>query len=259
MTTSLIRLDREGAVAKLSLNRPEKRNALNAEMWRGLAEELKVLALDADLRCVVVRGQGGHFAAGADMAEFAALRATPEGARAYGEMMLDALWTLRDLPVPTIARIEGNCLGGGLEIAAMCDFRIATDDAKFGIPIQRVGITMPYPELAALIDLIGRPAMLELLLGGDIHDAAWALRRGLVTRCVAAPELDSTIAELIARLLAGSPVSHRNHKKFAQRCLEPRPLAAADIAEGYAAVTSADYREGIAAFLEKRRPHFIGR
>lgn len=259
MTTSLIRLDREGAVTTLSLNRPEKRNALNAEMWRGLAEVLKTLALEADLRCLVVRGQGGHFAAGADMAEFAALRATPEGARAYGEMMLDALWTLRDLPVPTIARIEGNCLGGGLEIAAMCDFRIAADDAKFGIPIQRVGITMPYPELAALVDLIGRPAMLELLLGGDIHDAAWALGRGLLTRCVALQELDPAIAELNARLLAGSPVSHRNHKKFTLRCLEPRPLAEADIAEGYAAVTSVDYREGIAAFLEKRRPLFTGR
>jgi enoyl-CoA hydratase/carnithine racemase len=258
MTTSLIRLDRDGAVATLSLNRPEKRNALNAEMWRGLADQLKALAKEPALRCVVVQGQGGHFAAGADMAEFAALRATPDGARAYGEMMLEALWTLRELPLPTIARIEGNCLGGGLEIAAMCDFRIAAEDAKFGIPIQRVGITMPYPELAALVGLIGRPAMLEMLLGGDIHDAAWALRKGLVTRMVAGTELESAVAELTVRLLAGSPTSHRNHKEFTLRCLDPRPLTAAEIAESYGAVTSHDYREGIAAFLEKRRAHFTG-
>ncbi|WP_374649766.1 enoyl-CoA hydratase/isomerase family protein [Dongia sp.] len=258
MTTDTIRLERREAIAILSLNRPEKRNALNAEIWRGLAAQLKALRGQADLRCVVLTGLGGHFAAGADMAEFAALRATPRGARDYGEMMLDALWTLRDLSLPTVARIEGNCLGGGLELAAMCDLRIAAEDAKFGIPIQRVGITMPYPELAALVDLIGRPAMLEMLLTGDIFDAAWAWRQGLVTRCVPADLLDASVAELCSRLSAGSPVSHRNHKKFTQRCLERRPLGAEEIAESYAAVDSADYIEGIAAFLEKRRPQFRG-
>jgi enoyl-CoA hydratase len=258
MTTDLIRLERAGDVATLSLDRPEKRNALNAEMWRALAAQLKGLADEKDLRCLVVTGQGGHFAAGADMAEFAALRATPAGARTYGEMMLDALWTLRDLSLPTIARIEGNCLGGGLEIAAMCDIRIAAEDASFGIPIQRVGVTMPYPELAALVELIGRPAMLEMLLSGELFDAAWALHQGLVTRCVPASDLDAAVGELCRRIAAGSPVSHRNHKKFTRRCLEGRPLSPEDIAEGYEAVLSADYREGISAFLEKRRPAFPG-
>lgn len=253
------RLDGQGAVATLTLNRPEKHNALNAEMWRGLAHELRTLAMDKEVRCVVLQGAGGHFAAGADMAEFAALRATPDAAQAYGEMMLETLWNLRDHPHPTIARIEGNCLGGGLEIAAMCDLRIAADNAKFGIPIQRVGITMPYPELEALVDLIGRPAVLELLLEGEIHGADWALAHGLVTRLVPRDALPATLIALVGRIVSGSPLSHRNHKKFTRRCLEKAPLSPADLRESYETVTSDDYREGIAAFLAKRRPVFTGR
>jgi enoyl-CoA hydratase/carnithine racemase len=260
--TTLIQLERtgleQGVLATLTLNRPDKRNALNAEMWRGLAAQLRILALDRDIRCVVLQGAGGHFAAGADMAEFAALRATPEAAEAYGEMMLETLWNLRDHPHPTIARIEGNCLGGGLEIAAMCDLRVAADTAKFGIPIQRVGITMPYPELAALVDLIGRAAVLELLLEGAIHGAEWALAHGLVTRLIPAGDLLVATQVLVARIVAGSPQSHRNHKKFTQRCLDKRPLSAVELREGYAAVSSGDYREGIAAFLAKRSPNFTG-
>jgi enoyl-CoA hydratase/carnithine racemase len=257
-TTELIQVSNDGAVATLALNRPEKRNALNAALWRQLAVELKALSSRADLRCLVLRGAGGHFAAGADMAEFAELRATPAGARAYGEIMLAALWTLRDFPLPTIARIEGNCMGGGLELAAMCDLRVAAEDAKFGIPIQKVGVTMPYPELAALVELLGRPTMLELLLTGEVFDCAWAQQKGLVTRVVPAAEMGLAIAALTARIAAGAPLSHRNHKKFTRRCLEPQPLTEAEIAEGYAAVDSADYREGIAAFLGKRPPQFVG-
>lgn len=257
--TSPIRLERHGVVAALTLNRPDKMNALNVEMWRDLAAHLRTLAADRDVRCVVLSGAGGHFAAGADLAEFASLRATPDAARAYGEMMLDALWNLRDLPHPTIASIEGNCLGGGLELAAMCDLRIAADNAKFGIPIQRVGITMPYPELAALVDLLGRAAVLEMLLEGDIHGADWALMRGLITRIARAGELAGTVQALVERLAAGSPQSHRNHKKFTLRCLEKRPLSEEDLRQSYAAVSSEDYREGIAAFLARRRPVFTGR
>lgn len=256
--TSLIQVSRDGVVATLTLNRPEKRNALNVEMWQGIAAHLRDLADDDGLRCVVVQGAGGHFAAGADMAEFAARRATAADAESYGAVMLDALWTLRDHPLPTVARVEGLCLGGGLEIAAMCDLRLAADNAQFGIPIQRVGITMPYPELAALVDLIGRAPVLELLLGGEIHGADWALAKGLVTRVLPPEGLDAALGGLIDRLAAGSPLSHRNHKKFTRRCLEKAPLTAAELRESYAAVESDDYREGIAAFLGKRRPIFPG-
>lgn len=256
--TSSILLGRDGDVATLTLNRPEKMNALNADMWRGLAAHLRQIGTDTGLRCVVLRGAGPHFAAGADLAEFAELRATTAAAENYGSMMLEALWGLRDLPQPTIACISGNCLGAGLELAAMCDLRVAADDARFGVPIQRVGITMPYPELAALVDLVGRAVMLEILLEGQVHDAAWALMRGLVGRVVPAAELTAAVGETVARITAGSPLSHRNHKIFTQRCLAKTAVSETELRDSYRAVESADYQEGIAAFLEKRRPAFTG-
>lgn len=256
--TALVALDIEGQVATLTLNRPDKMNALNLPTWRALSAALAEVAGNTALRCVVLRGAGAHFAAGADLAEFAAERATTAAAEAYGGVMLAALWALRDLPQPTIAAIRGNCLGAGLELAAMCDLRIAADDAKFGVPIQRVGITMPYPELAALVQLLGRATMLEILLEGRLYDAAWAASRGLVGRVVAATDLDAVLADTASRIVAGSPVSHRNHKKFTLRCLTPAPLTAAELRESYAAAESADYREGIAAFLARRKPVFSG-
>ena len=140
----------------------------------------------------------------------------------------------------------------------MCDLRIAAVDAKFGVPIQRVGITMPYPELAALVGLLGRATMLEILLEGRLFDADWAAARGLVGRVVASEALDANVADSAARIVAGSPLSHRNHKKFTLRCLSPEPLSAAELRASYAAVEGADYREGIAAFMARRKPVFTG-
>lgn len=256
--TALVACNIEGQVATLTLNRPDKMNALNLPMWRALSAELGQIAGNTDIRCIVLRGAGAHFAAGADLAEFAAERATAAAAEAYGAVMLDALWALRDLPQPTIAAISGNCLGAGLELAAMCDLRIAAVDAKFGVPIQRVGITMPYPELAALVGLLGRATMLEILLEGRLFDADWAAARGLVGRVVASEALDANVADSAARIVAGSPLSHRNHKKFTLRCLSPEPLSAAELRASYAAVEGADYREGIAAFMARRKPVFTG-
>lgn len=257
--TLLVERHQDGAVATLRLNRPDKMNALNLDMWRQLADVLAAIAADADVRCVVLEGAGGHFASGADLAEFAAARATPQAAEAYGASMLRALWGLRDLPQPTIAASAGNCLGAGLELAAMCDLRIAAADARFGVPIQRVGIAMPYPELAALTQLLGPATMLEILLEGRINDAAWARERGLVTRIAAPDALAAEVAASATRIVAGSPASHRHHKKFIRRSLDPRPVSPAELAESYDAVDSADYREGIAAFLAKRKPVFTGR
>src|SRR5512134_3899683 len=167
------------------LNRPDKRNALTLAMWRSLGETLALVERDETLRCVVLRGAGGNFAAGADLAEFAALRATADQAEAYGRDMLAALHAIRDCRHPTVAAIDGLCVGGGLEIALMCDLRLATADSRYGIPIQKVGVAMPYPELVILTQMLGPATMLELLLEAQLHDANWAERRGLVTRVVA--------------------------------------------------------------------------
>ena len=257
MTAVLIEHAQDGTFATVRLNRPDKRNALTLGMWRDLDQAFRQLEQEDALRCIVVRGTGGNFAAGADLSEFSTLRATAEQAEAYGKQMIAALTAIRDCRHPTIAAIEGLCVGGGLEIALMCDLRLGAPDSRFGIPIQKVGVAMPYPELAVLIQMLGRPTMLALLLEGQLHDAAWAERHGVLTRIVS--DLEADLSAAVGRILGGSPVSHRHHKHFTRRAFDVlQTLDAADIRRSYAAVETADYREGIAAFLDRRTPKFPG-
>lgn len=256
--TKTVLLQIDGAVATVTLNRPDKMNALNAAMWRDLAAAFDAIAAAQSLRCVVLRGAGGNFATGADLAEFSTLRADAAQAETYGRMMLATLYKIRDCTRPTVAWIEGNCLGAGLEIAVMCDLRVGSAESKYGAPIRKIGVTMPYPELAALVGVMGRSAVLEMLLEGGVYPADWALRVGLLTKSAPAELLESTVRTLVERVISGSPLSHRNHKAFTLRCLDPQPLSAAELRQGYLACDSADYREGIQAFLEKRKPKFTG-
>jgi enoyl-CoA hydratase/carnithine racemase len=257
MSAILIERAQEGAVATIGLNRPDKRNALTLGMWRELEQAFEQLAREEAVRCIVVRGAGGNFAAGADLSEFVALRASADQAEAYGRQMIAALTAVRDCRHPTIAAVEGLCVGGGLEIALMCDLRLGAADSRYGIPIQKVGVAMPYPELAILTQMLGRPTMLALLLEGQLHDAAWAERHGLLTRV--AGDLAADLNATVGRILAGSPVSHRHHKHFTQRAVDLiGSLDPEDVRRSYAAVETADYREGIGAFLERRPPKFPG-
>lgn len=252
-----IEVTRAGVTAQVVLNRPDKRNALNLAMWRLLAEVFAGLDADRDLRCVVVRGAGGNFAAGADLAEFAVQRATTDQAESYGRAMLDALTAIRDCPHPTIAAIDGLCVGGGLEVALMCDLRLAAAGSRFGIPIQKVGVAMPYPELAMLTGMLGAATMLELLLEAQLHDATWAERRGVVTRVAA--DLDGELAAAIGRITAGSPMSHRHHKRLVHRAATDNLTVDPEIVRlSYGAVETSDYREGLRAFLERRAANFTG-
>jgi enoyl-CoA hydratase/carnithine racemase len=171
--------------------------------------------------------------------------------------MMAALNAVRDCRHPTIAAIEGLCVGGGLEIALMCDLRLAAADSRYGVPIQKVGVAMPFPELNSLTQMLGRPTMLALLLEGQLHDAAWAERHGLLTRVVA--DLEADLAASIRHISGGSPVSHRHHKHFTRLAVDgSRGLDAEHVRRSYAAVETADYREGISAFLERRTPKFNG-
>jgi enoyl-CoA hydratase/carnithine racemase len=257
VTAVLIERAQHDTLATVRLNRADKRNALTLGMWRDLEQAFRQLEREDALRCVVVRGAGGNFAAGADLAEFPTLRASADQAETYGRQMIAALTAIRDCRHPTIAAIEGLCVGGGLEIALMCDLRLGTADSRFGIPIQKVGVAMPYPELAILTQMLGRPTMLALLLEGQLHDAAWAERHGLLTRI--ATDLEADLGAAVGRILGGSPVSHRHHKHYARLSSDVlHALDAADIRRSYAAVETADYREGIAAFLDRRTPKFPG-
>ena len=253
-------IEREGAIATVILNNPERRNALNRGSWAILAECMTDLSADLSLRCVIVRGSGDKaFAAGADIAEFEKERSNAVKANAYGADTADALGALIHCPHPTIAMIQGACTGGGLEIACCCDIRICNQSARFGVPINRIGHPFAYPELAPVLRVAGRAAVLELLLEGRIVDSDWAAARGLVTRVVADDEIEQDVARTAANIAAAAPLSVRGTKKFVNRLtLDPTPLSEAEIAESYAACDSEDYGEGIRAFLAKEKPVFKG-
>ncbi|MDA0996701.1 MAG: enoyl-CoA hydratase-related protein [Proteobacteria bacterium] len=261
MSTDPVLVEREGAIATVVLNNPAKRNALGLAAWQRLIEIMAELDVDDTLRCVIVTGSGDKaFAAGADISEFPRLRATADQGYEYGKATELALTALRTLKHPTIAMIQGACTGGGLEIAACCDLRIAAADARFGVPISKLGHAFAAPEMKPLLDLVGKALTLELLLEGRILDAEEALRRGLVNRVVAVGDLAREVAETSQRIAAGAPLSLRVTKATLNRLMDdPTPVSEAEVRAGYTPCDSLDYREGYTAFLEKRPPVFKGK
>lgn len=255
-----ITLSRDGHVATLLIDNVAKRNAISHQMWIDLAEQLEVLVQDSDLRCIVLRGAGTQaFGSGADIDEFEALRSSKEKGIAFAQQAHRAMALLRHCPIPTLAAIRGACVGGGLELAACCDLRLASDDARFGIPIGRLGGVLAYPELEALLHVAGPQVALELLLEGRLLDAQEALSKGLVTRVVPQAAWDEELAQTIARISDLAPLSARWHKKFIARLQSGTPLTDADQQEGYACFDTQDFIEGYRAFLDKRKPVFTGK
>lgn len=251
---------RDGNVVTVTLNRPGRLNALTREMWVRLGAVFKGLAADQTARCVILRGAGKRaFCPGADIGEFDALRSTAVQARAYGDIIKETLFAIADCPHPTVAMIHGPCTGGGLELAVMCDLRISGRSGRFGVPINRIGVVLGYPEFGALLDLIGRGAALELLLEGEVWKAREAYEKGLVTRLVGDAGLEEEVWHVADRIVHGAPLSNRLHKKFARRLADPAPLSEAEYNEPYTAVETEDYQEGIRAFLEERVPEFKGK
>ena len=253
---------REGAIATVTLNNPDKLNAVNAAMWRELKVVMTELSADESLRCVVLRGAGNKaFAAGGDIEEFATLRATPEQARIYhDEWVAGALNAIVECRHPTVALIHGACIGGGLEIAGQCDLRICGGSAQFGVPISKLGFTMAHNELIGLISLAGPALALEMLLEGRILSADEAYVKGLVTRVVADDLVDAEVAASVKRIAAGAPLAARAHKQLVRRLLpQIMPLSTAEIAANFAFLASEDYRTGLDAFRKKIKPEFQGK
>ncbi|MFD2235315.1 enoyl-CoA hydratase-related protein [Phaeospirillum tilakii] len=258
--TEAIRLDRAGAVATVLLDRPDRLNALDLPMWRGLAAAFTTLAADDSVRVVVLRGAGTRaFASGADIDEFDTVRSTPEQTRAYDAELRAALQAIRTCPQPVVAAIWGPCVGGGLELACCCDLRLSARSGRFGVPINRLGLAMAHPELDTIRRIVGPAITLELLLEGRLLDADEALAKGLVTRVVADEALEAEIEATTRRLAETAPLSHRWHKAFLRRLDDPTPLTRADEEETYRFLATEDYAEGLAAFRARRKPVFTGR
>lgn len=257
---STILIDRYETTAMVTLNKPEKMNALNLEMWDGLAKAFQALSADDSLRCIVLRGAGGKaFAAGADVAEFAAVRSNVEQARAFANITHTAMQAIATCPHPVIAMIHGACVGGGLEIASVCDMRICGASSRFGIPVKRLGLVVSYSELKPLVSLVGSAIALEILLEGRVFDAAEALAKGLVNRVVADEDVEKEALAVAARISEGAPLVARWHKQFVRRLADPTPLTEAELDECYACFETQDFDIGYQAFLNKGKAVFTGR
>jgi enoyl-CoA hydratase len=253
-------LERHGEIAWLTLNRPAKLNAVNDAMWERLADIFAGLDGDESLRCVVIAGAGERaFSVGADIAEFERNRSSAERARAYFARVHRAMAALTGCRHPVVAAIHGLCVGGGLELATICDLRLCGEGSRFGVPIKRLGLTVSYAEMAPLIELVGPANALEILLEGEIFDASRAYDMGLVNRVVADQEVEAEARSMAARIAEGAPLVARWHKKFARRLLERRPLAPAEFDESFACFDTEDFQTGYRAFLAKQRPVFRGR
>lgn len=258
--SNLIRVHQNGFITTVELNRPEKLNALTKSMWQHLGQVIEQLSNQDQVRCIVLRGAGEKaFSPGNDITEFENERSNSIQARAYGAIMNHTLTAFKNCPIPLIALIKGVCVGGGLEIAALCDIRICGESSRFGVPIKRLGLVMALTELEGLVALVGRATTLEILLEGRVFDAAEAFSKGLVHRVVTDEKVEMEAYATAERISEGAPLAARWHKKFISRLAEPRSLSAEEIAEGYVCYDTEDFKIGYRSFLKKTKPIFVGR
>ncbi|MDR5856022.1 enoyl-CoA hydratase-related protein [Caballeronia sp. LZ062] len=252
--------EREGDIATVIIDRPDKLNAMTKQLWQSLGQTIETLSAEDALRCIVLRGAGEKaFSPGNDIGEFRTDRSNVEQARAYGAIMHRTLAALKNCRHPLIAMIHGICVGGGLEIAAMCDLRICGESSRFGVPIKNLGLVMAHAEMEGLVQLVGPAVALEILLEGQVFDANEALAKGLVTRIVPDSEVTPHTYETARRIADGAPLVARWHKKFIRRVMDPTPLADDERDEGFACFGTVDFRTGYEAFLSKIKPEFKGR
>lgn len=257
----LVRLDSASAVARLSMNRPQARNALSVELCDAITEAVTATERSSSARVLILRGEGKVFCAGADYAAISG----PEGLDFLPafERMLETVSRCR---VPVVAAIQGAALGGGLQLAVACDFRIVAADAKLGIPSARLGIVVNFENVQRLVLLVGPALAREMLMAARTFDGAAAEEAGLVNRSVVAGELDVAVAEVASNIAELAPLSVQGAKKTIQAVVDhlsdartSQPDATAEVDRlVVGAYNSNDLAEGLAAIVEKRKANFKG-
>jgi len=255
-----LRLLRDGAVATLLLDRAERRNAMSRAMWAALPSLLAEAAGDDEVAVLVLAGAGGQFCAGADIAEFEDAYRDDSAIAATNALIRDGVEAFSAFPKPAIAAIRGACVGGGVALALACDIRFAAADARFAVTPARLGLIYSHGDTLRLVRAVGAARAKDMLLSARMVAAEEAERIGLVERVVAPEALDGAVAGYAACLAALSRPALRDIKRMvgaiAAGALEETPDLAALFADGF---SGEDFREGYAAFLEKRPPRFRAR
>jgi enoyl-CoA hydratase/carnithine racemase len=255
-----IYVTRDGPIATVVLNRPEKLNAMSTAMTRRLREIMEACDRDTDLRCVVLRGAGGRaFSVGADIAEFEATRSSAALARQYARLGNPAFQSVRACRHPVVALIEGLCVGGGFGLAALADIKVCGESSRFGVPIKRLGLVESHEELEAVVRAIGAGPTLEILLTGDLLDAPAALRVGFVNRVVPDDRVEAEAYAVARKIAEGAPLAARWHKRFVYDLVARRPLTDEERDVAYHCFDTEDFQIGYRAFLAKTTPRFVGR
>jgi enoyl-CoA hydratase/carnithine racemase len=252
MADNILKVSRHTNYAVLTLNRPEKRNALNQPMIEALNSALAALESEREIRAILIRGEGAAFCAGVDLKEV-----DESGSSGHNTTSLESVFgRLEKFPVPTIAAVHGSALAGGLELALHCDLRIATDSARLGMTLGRVGLMVPYDFTRKLIEVCGAANTAWILYTADLIDGERGRAMGLVHEIVPAVKLESHAAALAERVAANAPLSLRAMKATVRRCMTETFDAWHDDLSRMARDVrkSADAHEGVRAFLEKRKP-----
>ncbi|MDR3453761.1 MAG: enoyl-CoA hydratase/isomerase family protein [Rhodoferax sp.] len=265
--SGIVEVGRQADVACVTLRHPGKLNAMSRAMWRALRSAFESIQRSTDVRCVLVRGHGGDFCAGGDIAEYPAFRFNEASLRDFHESdVWGGLQAVLDCDVPIVAQIEGHCMGAGVEIACCCDIRIAAESARFGAPIARLGFPMALREAALVLREAGALSAREMLLQAAVLGAAEMKARGFLNQVVAdgaAAHAALASAHHVATL---APQAARLNKKTLRALnsdpalMEQALIATTSVADeaggAYRYADSAEHREGIAAFLQKRKPVF---
>jgi enoyl-CoA hydratase len=258
MSDGTVRLSIDGAIASVVFDRPEARNAMTWAMYQELGAICEQLRNDPSVRVACFRGAGGQaFVAGTDIEQFKAFKSGDDGID-YERQIDAGVERLESLPMPTVAVVEGWCVGGGLAIASACDIRIATPGARFGVPIAKtLGNCLSAANLARLVAAFGRPRVQRMLIGAEILGADESLACGYLAQLVAPEAIDAAAKTLCERLAALAPVTQAVTKEALRRLLLRELPDVQDLIRR--AYGSDDFREGVAAFSEKRSPAWRGR